>query len=960
VDDDVFFQTSCVKGPQPVVADRVLVEALYNPSMPFKWNASKVQVLNLNQQQQQQHQQQHHQHQPRNQRQGSAPLGPRDSGYNAVPPPGFSGPAPAAPAPERRPYRDARRRSRSPRRDSRRERSKERISKERDSKRKRSRSRSRSPARRRTRPRYNVQVPKIQLQISEANTGDIKKRYSSLYIPSDVFMTRPLWSDTFPAHRPFQPPRPVPFHVMSKEVAPLSPNPAVYDPPDVCHDFSAKVMLLSAPPLEEIYRRSGALSEDEAAAATEAFVHPTRLLSFCVGLKGKAETMAIGGAWSPKEDGADPAGDKTVLIRTAIRTCRALTGIDLSGCTTWYRFAEIYYGRSDGVKAKQPAGSPTAAVRVETTVVFIPDVWNISPTKLEWDELQLSYKRALDRELALLHGEVAEPEAADCAELDGDQDDQEFPKRADPTPWAQLDIKNMKVVELRTELDARLLNSKGLRSQLAARLTKALKGEQEKEEAAAAAEEAARAEAALAGRLLPEDERRREEERKRREEEEARREEEAKRKALEKAAAELEARHTLPPQPSLLVHPSSTAKGGRFDAATMSLSVLLDYTKEDNKEHSFEMSLFAEMFNEMLMRDFAFRIYRALEDAPPREDEKKKESGDKEKKKDEADDKKEVIEVEPEPKRKRRDKFKTEVELEEDAILDLDFEVEEEDFFKDESKSEPKTADKDSAKSVVKSSEAAKSSSTSSSSSSQTKKRHRSGSPRKKMVTVDPWLLLAFVYFDTTRTGYILDRDLEDIIGLLGMNLSRAQMKKLTSKVVSRDALHYRRLTDAPAEDAPAPAPAPAPPTLLEALARGNRAHLPVFGGAPAVKVEAAAEAAALQYQGSLLSAHQLLAKLTRSEAALKETEEKLDATQRSLKTAEAEAASKAAEAKRLAAELATSTQLAAKGEEELTLAHEDSERSMAALRSIRDVLRPLVGGLDGDDDMDIVKPNGV
>ena len=38
--------------------------------------------------------------------------------------------------------------------------------------------------------------------------------------------------------------------------------------------------------------------------------------------------------------------------------------------------------------------------------------------------------------------------------------------------------------------------------------------------------------------------------------------------------------------------------------------------QEDNKEHSFEVSLFAEMFNEMLMRDFAFRIFRSIYDAP--------------------------------------------------------------------------------------------------------------------------------------------------------------------------------------------------------------------------------------------------------------------------------------------------------------------------------------------------------
>ena len=44
VDDDVFFQTSTVKGDMPRIHDRVLVEAGYNPNMPFKWNASRVQV----------------------------------------------------------------------------------------------------------------------------------------------------------------------------------------------------------------------------------------------------------------------------------------------------------------------------------------------------------------------------------------------------------------------------------------------------------------------------------------------------------------------------------------------------------------------------------------------------------------------------------------------------------------------------------------------------------------------------------------------------------------------------------------------------------------------------------------------------------------------------------------------------------------------------------------------------
>ena len=65
---------------------------------------------------------------------------------------------------------------------------------------------------------------------------------------------------------------------------------------------------------------------------------------------------------------------------------------------------------------------------------------------------------------------------------------------------------------------------------------------------------------------------------------------------------------------------------------TETLSVLLDYRSEDNKEGTFEVgilrfspklvgiinvryqvSLFAELFNEMLIRDSAFKLYSAIQ-----------------------------------------------------------------------------------------------------------------------------------------------------------------------------------------------------------------------------------------------------------------------------------------------------------------------------------------------------------
>lgn len=46
IDDEVLFHKNvCVKGLSPKLGDHVLVEAAYNQNMPFKWNATRVQVL---------------------------------------------------------------------------------------------------------------------------------------------------------------------------------------------------------------------------------------------------------------------------------------------------------------------------------------------------------------------------------------------------------------------------------------------------------------------------------------------------------------------------------------------------------------------------------------------------------------------------------------------------------------------------------------------------------------------------------------------------------------------------------------------------------------------------------------------------------------------------------------------------------------------------------------------------
>lgn len=162
--------------------------------------------------------------------------------------------------------------------------------------------------------------------------------------------------------------------------------------------------------------------------------------------------------------------------------------------------------------------------------------------------------------------------------------------------------------ELKTELEARNLSSKGMRTQLVPRLTIALKGEAEEEKRkrddTQLAEEEQQLESGSAEGSLPADE------------------------------ANNGRRLDFVASPQILVHPSRTAKGGKFSCSLVSLSVLLDYRLEDTKEHTFEVSLFSELINEMLMRDFGALVYRSVANEYLRKEKRdKKEDEESERKK---------------------------------------------------------------------------------------------------------------------------------------------------------------------------------------------------------------------------------------------------------------------------------------------------------------------------------------
>lgn len=180
----------------------------------------------------------------------------------------------------------------------------------------------------------------LQISSNSADLQELRQRYSTLYIPSDFFHANILWPKVFTPENAFSLRRPCQFHIMHRIVdSPFELNNDILEPSDADYLYSAKVMLMACPPIVDLYQKC---FEDDENDNEQNTVHPSRLISFLVGTRGRNEPMAIGGPWSPSLDGENPDKDPAVLIRTAIRTCKALTGVDLSQCTQWYVFPGIF------------------------------------------------------------------------------------------------------------------------------------------------------------------------------------------------------------------------------------------------------------------------------------------------------------------------------------------------------------------------------------------------------------------------------------------------------------------------------------------------------------------------------------------------------------------------------------------------------------------------------------------
>ncbi|XP_043938870.1 cell cycle and apoptosis regulator protein 2 isoform X2 [Protopterus annectens] len=225
---------------------------------------------------------------------------------------------------------------------------------------------------RRDAPQYRVHFAGYSLEGSVCDAVEVIRRYRSMTLPKEFFDAQLCWVDSFPLLQPLLVNSPCHFHVMDKSET-ENENEAEFGAPDADPTYTVKVLLLDCPEFEGIARECLQFV-DGVQDKKGGPHHPSKLIKFLMGKKDK-EVMTLGGAWSPSLDGPNPEEDQSVLIRTAIRCVKELSGVDLSECTQWFRFMEFRYLHQ---------GDPSY---VETVVVFLPDMWHCVPSVLDWETL---------------------------------------------------------------------------------------------------------------------------------------------------------------------------------------------------------------------------------------------------------------------------------------------------------------------------------------------------------------------------------------------------------------------------------------------------------------------------------------------------------------------------------------------------------------------------------------------
>ncbi|MCO5553528.1 hypothetical protein L7F22_007050 [Adiantum nelumboides] len=571
--------------------------------------------------------------------------------------------------------------------------------------------------------------------------------------------------------------------------------------------WSVKVMLMSGASGESVKDLlADCLNEEKP-------IHMHNLLRFVVFRKERSALMAFGGTWDKTLDGGDPAINESALIHTAIRCTRDATQLDLTGVLSWNRIMEVHYDRV----------RDNNSTYKEIAVFLIPDLSGCLPTlnswKLQWKQQrearlkrEASEKQEKDGKAG---GSPKDSQKKDKAEKVQDKDAKEEEKDSKKEEKSGRDAKNddkreKEVKEDKKEVKKEEKKDKELKKEEKRekdtkkddKKDKDVKKEDKKHEERKE-KDAKKEDKKQKDRKVKEEKKDKEEKRDEEKKEEKKDDKDVKATKGKgsdkkvKAPSEIEA----PDVPGFFI--TNRTKAGKTRAMTISLDGLLDYDERDKEESTFELSLFAEVFQEMLQYRFGCHILEALETlhrswlGRKKEDRKRsrhekdtKTTTNKKSKFSDSATPGSNTEVVADKVASEDSVQVSELEKKDDSkpVKDIDAAMQEAslinfDELEEELQETPEVLDTDVADE------------------DKPKQDAKESKKPARNVVVDEELLKAYRYFDKNRLNFLKAEDIRRLVHILGRCLTRRWVKDLSSTALSEskakdECIYYQKLVE--------------------------------------------------------------------------------------------------------------------------------------------------------------------
>jgi len=468
--------------------------------------------------------------------------------------------------------------------------------------------------------------------------------------------------------------------------------------------------------------------------------HLSHLIKFLVAKKDRNELFCFGGQWSPSKDGGDPSVNDDALIRAAIRCTKELAQLDLSTCKRWSKFMEIHYRRGPLLDQR------------EISVIFLPDTVSLVPTMDDfmriWRQRQAK-QQAAEKTMKNDKKKVDKvPEEEPVTEQEPQDESEERPKEeTEEQPIAKEEPAD-----------------------------EAIESESLPEGSDAYPEVEEKEGGNLHPPSVPDVD----------EDQEIRKTSKENNNLSENPASATSVPSGpigFPKKPCVYVVTKSESPN-KFRSAMLSLDGLLDYDEGDKFEATFEISLFAELFEEMLQRDCAYIILQSLINRATTKVPKSDQRGSRKRQRDEVT--KDITQKSSKKAKVEKKEKEKEKEKENEETKDKPKEEVTEEKLKEELFGNVSDAPLDTHNEILVDKVEPDTTSSKNEVTIETENKEKITPKITNSKENNLELLQAYHFFDRNRTGYIKTVDLEAIIHSLGLDLPPKYVRDLVNNAADK------------------------------------------------------------------------------------------------------------------------------------------------------------------------------